>query len=83
MRGVGIFEYLRNGGGFELASRTAVYEFRCTTHLYNRRQEEISLDEIERIHIWALGGGSPQPSTETGQLQEQEQCLVVQRGLSR
>ena len=40
-RGTGITEYLRNGG----------HESTRTTQLYNRLREEISLDEIERIHI--------------------------------
>ena len=50
-RGTGITEYLRNGGDLEVAARIAGHESTRTTQLYNRIQEEISLDEIERIHI--------------------------------
>ena len=50
-RGTGITEYLRNGGDLEVAARIAGHESTRTTQLYNRLQEEISLDEIERIHI--------------------------------
>ena len=47
----GITEYLRNGGDLEVATRIAGHESTRTTQLYNRLPEEISLDEIERIHI--------------------------------
>ena len=50
-RGTGITEYLRNGRDLEVAARIAGHESTRTTQLYNRLQEEISLDEIERIHI--------------------------------
>ncbi len=51
VRGTGITEYLRNGGDLEVAARIAGHESTRTTQLYNRLNEEISLDEIERIHI--------------------------------
>ena len=50
-RGTGITEYLRNGGDLEIAARIAGHESTRTTQLYNRMHEELSLDEIERIHI--------------------------------
>ena len=50
-RGTGITEYLRNGRDLEVAARIAGHESTRTTQLYNRLREEISLDEIERIHI--------------------------------
>ena len=50
-RGTGITEYLRNGGDLKVAARIAGHESTRTTQLYNRLNEEISLDEIERIHI--------------------------------
>ena len=50
-RGTGITEYLRNGGDLEIAARIAGHESTRTTQLYNRTQEELSLNEIERIHI--------------------------------
>ena len=42
---------LRNGGDLEVAAQIAGHESTRTTQLYNRVQDEISLDEIERIHI--------------------------------
>ena len=50
-RGTGITEYLRNDGDLETAARIAGHESTRTTQLYNRVNEELSLDEIERIHI--------------------------------
>ena len=50
-RGTGITEYLLNGGDLEIAARIAGHESTRTTQLYNRVHEEVSLDEIERIHI--------------------------------
>ena len=42
---------MRNGGDLEIAARIAGHESTRTTQLYNRTHEELSLDEIERIHI--------------------------------
>ena len=50
-RGTGITEYLRAGGTLETAARIAGHASTRTTQLYNRLPEEVSLDEIERIHI--------------------------------
>ena len=50
-RGAGIIEYVRNGGDLEIAARTAGHGSTRTTQLYNQLHEEISLDEIECIHI--------------------------------
>ena len=50
-RGTGITKYLRNGDDLEVAARIAGHESMRTMQLYNRVQEEISLDKIERIHI--------------------------------
>ena len=50
-RGTGITEYLRAGGTLETAARIAGHESTRTTQLYNRLADEVSLDEIERIHI--------------------------------
>ena len=49
--GTGITEYLWNGGDLKVAAGIAGHESTRTTQLYNRVQDEISLDEIERIHI--------------------------------
>jgi integrase len=50
-RATGITEYLRNGGKLELAQQMAAHESARTTGLYDRRDDEISLDEVERILI--------------------------------
>ena len=50
-RGTGITEYLRNGGVQEIVALIAGHESTRTTQLYNRTHEEVSLDEIERLHI--------------------------------
>jgi len=50
-RATGITEYLRNGGKFEIAQQMANHESSRTTGLYDRRQDQVSLDEVERIVI--------------------------------
>jgi len=50
-RATGITAYLKNGGKLELAQQIAGHESPRTTKLYDRRHEEISLDEVERIGI--------------------------------
>lgn len=50
-RATGITEYMRNGGTLETAQRMAAHASSRTTNLYNRVQDEISLDEVERIMI--------------------------------
>ncbi len=50
-RATGITAYLKNGGQLELAQRMANHESARTTGLYDRRNDEVSLDEIERILI--------------------------------
>jgi integrase/recombinase XerD len=50
-RATGITEYLRNGGKLEIAQAMANHESARTTGLYDRRQDQVSLDEIERILI--------------------------------
>ena len=47
----GITEYLRNGGKLEVAQQMANHENARTTELYDRRQDQVSLDEVERILI--------------------------------
>lgn len=48
-RATGITNYLKNGGRLEIAQQMAGHESSRTTGLYDRRGDEISLDEIERI----------------------------------
>jgi site-specific recombinase XerD len=50
-RATGITEYLRNGGRREIAQQMANHESARTTGLYDRRDDDISLDEVERIVI--------------------------------
>jgi integrase/recombinase XerD len=50
-RATGITAYLKNGGKLEIAQRMAAHESARTTGLYDRRSDDISLDEVERIGI--------------------------------
>jgi len=50
-RATGITAYLKNGGKLETAQRIAAHESSRTTGLYDRRDDDISLDEVERIAI--------------------------------
>jgi site-specific recombinase XerD len=50
-RATGITEYLRNGGKLEIAQQMANHESARTTGLYDRRTDQINLDEVERIMI--------------------------------
>lgn len=50
-RATGITAYLENGGTVENAQAIAAHESPRTTKLYDRRNDEISLNEVERIII--------------------------------
>lgn len=50
-RATGITEYLKNGGKLEVAQAMANHESARTTGLYDRRSDQINLDEVERIVI--------------------------------
>lgn len=50
-RATGITAYLQNGGTIETAQRIAAHASPRTTKLYDRRNDELTLDEIERIMI--------------------------------
>ena len=50
-RATGITAYLERGGTLENAQTMAAHESPRTTKLYDRRGDEITLDEIERIQI--------------------------------
>jgi site-specific recombinase XerD len=50
-RATGITNYLTNGGVLEKAQEIANHESARTTKLYDRRNDTLSLDEIERITI--------------------------------
>ena len=50
-RATGITAYLKNGGTLENAAAMANHASTRTTQLYDRRRDDISLDEIERIRV--------------------------------
>ena len=50
-RATGITTYLKNGGKLEIAQQIAAHESSRTTGLYDRRDDDVSLDEVERIGI--------------------------------
>jgi integrase/recombinase XerD len=50
-RATGITAYLKNKGTLEAAQHIANHESPRTTKLYDRRQDEISVDEVEKISI--------------------------------
>ncbi|MCW1411067.1 tyrosine-type recombinase/integrase [Rhizobium sp. 1AS11] len=50
-RATGITAYLKNGGTLEKAANIANHSSTRTTQLYDRRSDEVSLDEVERILI--------------------------------
>ena len=50
-RATGLTTYLKNAGKLEHAQAMANHSSPRTTKLYDRREEEISLDEVERIAI--------------------------------
>jgi site-specific recombinase XerD len=50
-RATGITAYLKNGGTLENAAAMANHASTRTTQLYNRRRDDISLNEVERIRV--------------------------------
>ena len=50
-RATGITAYLKNGGALETAAAMANHSSTRTTQLYDRRADQVSLDEIERVRI--------------------------------
>jgi site-specific recombinase XerD len=50
-RATGITAYLKNGGTLEKAAAMANHASTRTTQLYDRRSDEVTLDEVERIVI--------------------------------
>jgi integrase len=50
-RATGITAYLKNKGTLEAAPHIANHVSPRTTKLYYRRQDEISLDEVEKISL--------------------------------
>jgi integrase len=50
-RATGITAYLKNGGTLEKAAVMANHASTRTTQLYDRRRDDISLDEVELIRV--------------------------------
>ena len=50
-RATGVTTYLKNGGTLEKAAQMANHASTRTTQLYDRRAEEVTLDEVERVMI--------------------------------
>jgi integrase len=50
-RATGITAYLKNGGTLENAAAMANHASTRTTQLYDRRRDEVTLDEVERIGV--------------------------------
>ena len=50
-RATGITAYLNNGGTLEKAATMANHSSTRTTQLHERRSDDVSLDEVERILI--------------------------------
>jgi site-specific recombinase XerD len=50
-RATGVTAYLKNGGTLERAAQMANHASTRTTQLYDRRAEEVTLDEVERVLI--------------------------------
>src|SRR5712691_9867916 len=60
-RATGITTYLQNGGKLEVAQQMAGHESARTTGLYDRRNDSVALDEVERVvycpascAVWSL-----------------------------
>jgi hypothetical protein len=50
-RATSVTAYLKNGGTLERAAQMANHASTRTTQLYDRRAEEVTLDEVERILV--------------------------------
>jgi integrase len=50
-RATGITAYLKNGGTLEKAAAMANHASTRTTQLYDRRRDEMSLDDVEQILV--------------------------------
>jgi site-specific recombinase XerD len=50
-RATGITAYLKNGGTLEKAAAMANHASTRTTQLYDRRRDDVTLDEVERVSI--------------------------------
>ena len=48
-RATGIRQYLKNGGGREIAQQMAAHESPRTAALHDRRDDEVAVDDVEKI----------------------------------
>jgi integrase/recombinase XerD len=53
-RATGITAYLDNGGSLENAQAMAAHESPPTTKLYDHSDDQITLDEVEKIGIFGI-----------------------------
>ena len=51
MRATGITDYLKSDGSLAEARKMANHADTRTTQIYDRRHDDISLDEVERIRV--------------------------------
>jgi len=51
VRATGVTVYLKTSGTLEKAAAMANHASTCTTQLYDRRCDEMSLDKIEHIRV--------------------------------
>ena len=58
-RATGITVYLLNGGLLEDAQQMAAHESARTTRLYDRRNDQVRLDQVERIVLWVIPSDLP------------------------
>jgi site-specific recombinase XerD len=47
----GATAYLKNGGTLETAARVANHASTRTTQLYDRQEEEVTVDEVQRVFV--------------------------------
>jgi integrase/recombinase XerD len=51
LRAIGITDYLENKGTLETAQKIAAHESLRTTKLYDRTEDQLTPDEIEKISV--------------------------------
>ncbi len=64
-RATGVTAYLKNGGTLERAAQMANHASTRTTQLYDRRAEEVTLDEVERILVESRISGARRNGAKT------------------
>ena len=50
-RATGVTEYMNSGGTIEIAQRIAGHTSPATTRIYDRSEDQLTLEEIERVQI--------------------------------